>query len=432
MSDFRRRLTGVIPGGAHTYSRGWDQFPSNAPEILLRGKGAYVYTVDEEKILDYGMALRAINVGYAEEEIDNTAIEQIKKGNNLTRPSLVELEAAEKLVDLIESVDMVKFTKNGSTAVTAAIKLARAFTGKYNIVCCKEQPFFSYDDWFIASTPIKKGIPPEVGERLFKFSYNNIESLKEVLENHGGSIACLVMEAVTNEEPHDDFLIKVQNLCKKHSIIFILDEMITGFRWDIKGAQHKYGLNPDITTFGKAMSNGYSVACVAGKKEIMSQGGIEVSGQERLFLLSTTHGAEMSGLGAFLGTVDYIKNNNVIEAIWGYGARLKEVFKRNIDKYNLSNHFLLSGSDCSPSYTTLNENGELSLKFRTLFVQEMIKNKVLMPWISICYRHGDEELRVTDSALNNALLTYRKALDGLNVDEYIQGHVIKPVFRVHN
>ena len=149
-------------------------------------------------------------------------------------------------------------------------------------------------------------------------------------------------------------------------------------------------------------------------------------------MLSTTHGAEMSGLGAFLGTVDYIKNNNVIEAIWGYGARLKEVFKRNIDKYNLSNHFLLSGSDCSPSYTTLNENGELSLKFRTLFVQEMIKNKVLMPWISICYRHGDEELRVTDSALNNALLTYRKALDGLNVDEYIQGHVIKPVFRVHN
>src|SRR3990170_8763163 len=125
--SYQDRLQKAIPGGAHTYSRGFDQFPANAPQILARGKGAYVFDPEGNRFLDYGMALRAVNIGYAEDEIDAAAIEQIKYGNNLTRPSMIELEAAELLVELIDSVDMVKFTKNGSTAVSAAVKLARAF-----------------------------------------------------------------------------------------------------------------------------------------------------------------------------------------------------------------------------------------------------------------------------------------------------------------
>ncbi len=144
--NYQERLLKAIPGGAHTYSRGYDQYPANAPQILTRGKAAYIYDPEGKKYLDYGMALRAVNIGYAEDEIDAAAIAQIKNGNNLTRPSMIELEAAELLVELIDSVDMVKFTKNGSTSVSAAVKLARAFTRRDLVVRCAEHPFFSYDD----------------------------------------------------------------------------------------------------------------------------------------------------------------------------------------------------------------------------------------------------------------------------------------------
>ena len=143
--SYQDRLLKAIPGGAHTYSRGYDQYPSNAPQILSRGKGAYIYTPEGEGFLDYGMALRAVNIGYAEDQIDNAAIKQIGFGNNLTRPSMVELEAAELLIDIIDSAEMVKFTKNGSTAVTAAVKLARAFTGREIVVRCQNHPFFSFE-----------------------------------------------------------------------------------------------------------------------------------------------------------------------------------------------------------------------------------------------------------------------------------------------
>jgi len=153
---YQDRLLKVIPAGAHTYSRGFDQFPSNAPQILKKGKGAYVYDNDNKKYLDYGMALRAINIGYANKRINKAAIKQIEYGNNLTRASVIELEAAELIVDMIPHIDMVKFTKNGSTATTAAIKLSRAYTNREMVVRCAEHPFFSYDDWFIGSTAIKK------------------------------------------------------------------------------------------------------------------------------------------------------------------------------------------------------------------------------------------------------------------------------------
>ena len=143
--SYQERLLKAIPGGAHTYSRGYDQYPLNAPEILSRGKGAYIFDPSGKKYLDYGMALRAVNLGYAEEEIDEAAITQIRYGNNLTRPSMVELEAAELMIDLIDSVDMVKFTKNGSTAVSAAVKLSRAYTGRGLVARCADQPFFSYE-----------------------------------------------------------------------------------------------------------------------------------------------------------------------------------------------------------------------------------------------------------------------------------------------
>lgn len=429
--NYQDRLLKAIPGGAHTYSRGYDQYPSNAPQILTRGKGAYIYDPEGNKYLDYGMALRAVNIGYAEDEIDAAAIEQIKNGNNLTRPSMIELEAAELLVELIDSVDMVKFTKNGSTAVSAAVKLARAYTGRELVARCAEHPFFSYDDWFIGSTPLTRGIPQETIEKTKMFRYNDIASLEALIARHPGQFACIVLEPAATEEPKDDFLLRVQELCREHGIVFVLDEMITGFRWHMKGAQHTYGVTPDLCTFGKAMANGFAVACIAGKREIMELGSIEFEGRERVFLLSTTHGAEMCGLGAFVATMGFMQQHKVVEHLWEYGRKLTTMMQRQADDYGIGHSFKVGGIPCSPYYLTLDAAGANSLGLRTLFSQEMIQNGVLMPWIALSYRHGEEELAATERAIEQAFKAYRLALDE-GVEKYLKGPAIKPVFRKHN
>lgn len=428
---YQDRLLKAIPGGAHTYSRGFDQYPLNAPQILKRGKGAYIYDDQDNEYLDYGMALRAVNLGYANDTVNNAAIEQIRNGNNLTKPSMIELEAAELLIDTIDSVDMVKFTKNGSTATTAAIKLSRAYTSRTMIARCAEQPFFSYDDWFIGSTPITRGIPQSDIDNTKMFNFNNIDSLEKLFNKYPEQIACVILEPSATEHPKNNFLHKVKELCVKNGAVFILDEMITGFRWHLKGAQHYYNIKPDLCTFGKAMANGFSVAAVAGKREIMELGSIEFEGRERLFLLSTTHGAEMSGLGAFVETVKYLKENDVINHLWNYGKKLIEMMNDTAKKYGIEKNFIAGGIECSPYYLTFDKDGQNSLGLRTLFSQEMIKNGVLMPWIALSYAHGDKELKLTQKALEKTFEVYQKAvLEGY--EKYLIGDPIKPVFRRYN
>ncbi|RQP21620.1 glutamate-1-semialdehyde 2,1-aminomutase [Piscinibacter terrae] len=436
-SDFSRRLNAVIPGGAHTYSRGDDQFPSNAPQILQGGKGSNVWSPDGRRFIDYGMALRAVSIGYAEPEINAAAVRGMELGNSLTRASMIELEAAERLVSLVDSVDMVKFTKNGSTATSAAVKLARAYTGRTLIARCAQHPFFSYDDWFIGSTPITRGIPTETIEQTKTFAYNDIASLERLVSQYPDQIACVILEPVASETPATDagqgtnYLQQVQALCRTHGIVFILDETITGFRWDMGGAQKTYGVTPDISTFGKAMANGFSVAAVAGKREVMELGAINRPGEERLFLLSTTHGAEMSGLSAFLATMDFLERNQVIPHLWSYGAKLMESFNRIASRHGVEQHIKAGGPAANPYYLTLDQKGAPWFALRTLFAQEMIEQGILMPWLAFSYRHGEDELRRTELALERSMEVCAKAIRE-GVDKYLRGPEIKPVFRRYN
>ncbi|WP_018693931.1 glutamate-1-semialdehyde 2,1-aminomutase [Algicola sagamiensis] len=439
MSDYQKRLLKAIPGGAHTYSRGFDQYPENAPEILARGKAASVFDDQGREYLDYGMALRAVSLGYANEAVDEAAFTQIKAGNNLTRPSLIELEAAETLIDLIDSVDMVKFTKNGSTAVSAAVKLARAYTGRDLIARCSEHPFFSYDDWFIGSTPIQKGIPKNIIEQTKCFAYNDITSLEALFEQYPDQISCVVLEpsnvdhpAPSSTHPGETYLHDVQRLCKKYGAVFVLDEMITGFRWHIKGAQHFYNIQPDLCTFGKAMANGFSLAAVAGKREIMQLGSIEKTGEERLFLLSTTHGAEMCSLGAFVRSVQFIQEHDVIAHLWGYGEKLIAMMNRLAEQKGIAHCFEAGGVACSPWYITKDHTGQISMPLRTLFSQEMINQGVLMPWIALSFCHQDEAFEKTQNAMDKALDVYVQAIEKQSVEGLLHGAVIKPVFRQRN
>lgn len=431
MKNYSQRLNAVIPGGAHTYSRGDDQYPANAPQILERGEGAYVYTPEGEQFLDYGMALRAVTLGYAEPTVAAAAIKQIHFGNNLTRPSLIELQAAELMCELFEGVDMVKFAKNGSVVTTAALKVARGYTGRKYIARCLDHPFFSYDDWFIGDTPLTRGIPDEHHALTLNFRYNDIASVEKLFADYPGQIAGLIMEPATGGHPENDFLHKVQALCKANGTVFILDEMITGFRWDLRGAQKYYGIVPDLCTFGKGMANGFSVAALGGKREIMEIGGIKDAGKERLFLISTTHGAEMCGLGAFVETVKFYKEHDVTRHLWEYGEKLMGGMNAIAKELGIGKEFEVYGVPCSPNYATRDRAGNVSMPLRTLFSQEMIKQGVLMPWIAISYAHREEELRLTLDATRKALEVYKKALDE-GFEKYLVGDPIKPVFRKYN
>ncbi len=429
--NYSERLNHVIPGGCHTYSRGDDQYPENAPQILDRGEGAYVYSPDGRRYLDYGMALRAVTLGYANKEVSNAAIEGLMKGNNLTRASVIELEAAERLADIIPSIDMVKFAKNGSNVTTAATKIARAYTGRKYIARCLDHPFFSFDDWFIGDTPVTRGIPEEHHSYTVNFRYDDIDSLKACFEKHPGHIAGVIMEAATGSHPSEGYLQSVQELCHKEGALFILDEMITGFRWHLRGAQTYYGVTPDLCTFGKGMANGFSVAALGGKREFMEVGGIKSAGMERTFLVSTTHGGEMCSLNAFLATSKIYQEQDVVGHLWSYGQELIDGMNSISKELGVGDYFLATGVPCSPNYITKDMSGNPSLSFRTLFSQEMINNGVLMPWIAISFAHGKEELDITLNAVRNSLLVYAKALED-GCEKYLKGDVIKPVFRKYN
>lgn len=437
--SFKKRLHAVIPGGAHTYSRGDDQFPSNAPSILERGEGAYVFGPDGRKYLDYGMGLRSVNIGYGNKEIADACYEEIIKGNNLTRASVTELESAELLASLIPSVDMVKFAKHGSTITTAAVKLARAFTGRKFIAIPAEQPFFSFDDWFIGSTVISKGALVEAASYTLKFNYNNLDSLKELFDKYPGQIAGVMLEPATTLKPYEhstidgkgNFLHDVRSLAHKNGSLFILDEMITGFRWHLKGAQTYFDVEPDLCTFGKAMANGFAVAALGGKREFMSIGGILDEGKERIFLTSTTHGAEMSALGAFKKTIEILQRDSVIDHFWNYGDKLINGMNAIASDQGIGDYFFVEGYPCSPNFITRDKECQSSMAMRTLFAQEMITNGILMPYIAMSFAHQDSELDHTLSAVESSLKVLAKALES-GVEKYLRSPIIKPVFRKYN
>lgn len=425
----KEKIHSLIPGGAHTYSRGDDQFPENAPAVLVRGKGAYVWGSDGNRYLDYGMGLRSVTLGYAYEEIDKVAINEIRKGNNLTKASMTELKAAEKLLSLFPNMDMVKFATNGSTVTTAAVKLARAYTGKKLVVRCADHPFFSYDDWFIGDTVMNRGVPKEISQLTKNFRFNDIDSLKKVFQENKDRIACVITEPTSHIEPKENFLNEVEELTHKHGAVLISDEISCSLRVDYATYQH-YNFTPDLVTVGKAIANGYAVDALMGRKEIMGLGGI-IHDQERVFLISTTFGATMSGLGAMMATLDCYKKNNVLRYLWKYNEQLMKNGNKIADQLGIRNRFYFEGFPGRMNFVTKDKNGNHSNAFRTLFLQEMIKNKVLIPWIANSYSHQKVELEMTLDAIRNALEIYQKALQG-DIRKYLESKEVKPVFRKYN
>ena len=415
----------LIPGGAHTYSKGDDQFPEQAPGFIVRGKGCHVWDLDGNEFIEYGMGLRAVTLGHAFESVVEAAHRQMLLGINFSRPAKIEVDLAEVILEVIDGADMVKFAKNGSDVTTAAVKLARAYTGRNLVAICGDQPFFSTDDWFIGTTEMNAGIPQAVIDMTLKFRYNDLAHLRELFAQHPGQIACVLMEAEAVTPPAPGYLQAVKELCEQGGAVLIFDEMITGFRWHLGGAEKFHDVVPHLSTLGKAMGNGFAISALAGKREIMRLGGLDHD-QERVFLLSTTHGAETHALAAAMETIRVYREQDVVGFLWRQGERLQTLVNKSITETRLGGFFKVVGRPCNLVFATCDQNRECSQSFRTLFMQELIRRGVIAPSFVVSFSHGDNDIDRTAETVHEALSVYRKALEE-GVEKYLEGRPVKPV-----
>ena len=428
--QLQERAHAAIPGGAHTYAKGDDQYPVVAPPFLVRGRGCHVWDADGNEFIEYGMGLRAVALGHAFPRVVEAVRRQLECGTNFVRPSPVEVACAERFLECVPTAEMVKFTKNGSDATTAAVKLARACTGRDLVAVCGDQPFFSTDDWFIGMTPMPAGIPDAIRRLTVSFRFNDLPGLEALFRQHAGRIAGVMLEAETAVAPQPGYHEGVRRLCDAHGALLLLDENITGFRWDVGGAQKVHGIRPDLSCFGKAIANGFALSALAGRRELMERGGLRTA-EERVFLLSTTHGAETHALAASIATMETYQTEPVIETLHRQGERLRRGVNQAIARHGVEGFVEVLGRPCNLVFATRDSERKPSQAFRALFMQELIRRGVIGPSFVVSYSHSDEDIDRTVEAADAALVTYHRALDE-GPEEFLHGRPVQPVFRARN
>jgi glutamate-1-semialdehyde 2,1-aminomutase len=423
------RLHELVPGGAHTYARGSDQYPEGMAPVIRRGFGARVEDLDGNTFVEYGMGLRAVTLGHAYEPVLSAVAEAITRGASFTRPHELELQAAERFLVQVPGADMVKFAKNGSDATTAAVKLARAATGRRLVAVCRSQPFFSTDDWFIGTTAMSAGIPVEEQALTVGFDFNDLESVRRLLSDHPGDIACVILEAATAlAEPEPGFLEGLRELADRDGFVLVFDEMITGMRWSAHGGQHVYGVVPDLSTWGKALGNGFSVSALAGRRDLMELGGLRTDAS-RVFLLSTTHGPEVTGLAAYLAVEQEYRTWDVVGTMEQRGAELAARVTEEIAAAGLTGYVEVLGRPSCLVFATYDADGAPSQAYRTLFLQELLKNGVLGQSFVVSAAHTAEDLDLTVEAVRALLPVYRRAIEARTTDGFLLGRPVAPALR---
>ncbi|MET0189146.1 MAG: glutamate-1-semialdehyde 2,1-aminomutase [Pseudonocardia sediminis] len=425
----QERLHQVVPGGAHTFAKASDQYPEAMTPILLRGSGARVWDVDGNCFVEYGMGMRAVTLGHAYAPVVDAVRSALWDGISFSRPTDLELAAAEDFLALVPGADMVKFGKNASDATSAAVRLARAATGRDLVAYCHDQPYFSSQDWFVGTLPLDAGVPESTRALGRSFGYNDLASLQAVLEENDRRVACVILEPATSmHEPEPGFLEGVRALCDKHGTVLVFDETITGFRWSEHGAQGIYGVTPDLSTWGKAMGNGFPIAALAGRRELMELGGLRTD-RERVFLLSSTHGAETAALAAFRAVVRAYATTDPIATMERQGAALAAGVNQVAAEAGISDHLQVAGRPSCLVFRTLDADGAPSQPMRTLFLQEILRRGVLGQSYVISAAHTDADVEQTVIAAHGATTAYRKALETGRPEELFEGRPVAPAHR---
>ncbi|MEU1115960.1 MULTISPECIES: glutamate-1-semialdehyde 2,1-aminomutase [unclassified Streptomyces] len=422
------RLHALVPGGAHTYAKGDDQYPEHLAPVISHGRGAHVWDVDGNRYIEYGSGLRSVSLGHAHPRVVEAVRRELDRGSNFVRPSVVEVEAAERFLATVPTAEMVKFAKNGSDATTAAVRLARAATGRARVALCGDHPFFSVDDWFIGTTPMSAGVPAATDELTVTFPYGDLAATEELLTRYRDEVACLILEPATHTEPPPGYLAGLRELADRHGCVLIFDEMITGFRWSEAGAQGLYGVVPDLSTFGKALGNGCAVSALAGRRELMERGGFRHS-RERVFLLSTTHGAETHSLAAAMAVQAVYVEEGVTAHLHALGDRLAAGVREAAAGMGVADHVVVRGRASNLVFATLDAEGRPSQEYRTLFLRRLLEGGVLAPSFVVSSALTEADIDHTVETVAQACAAYRKALDAGDPTPWLTGRPVRPVFR---
>lgn len=422
------RLHALIPGGAHTYAKGEDQYPEGLAPVISHGRGAHVWDVDDNEYIEYGSGLRAVSLGHAHPRVIEAVRRELGRGSNFVRPSIVEVEAAQRFLATVPTAEMVKFAKNGSDVTTAAVRLARAVTGRPLVAICGDQPFFSTDDWFISTTAMPAGIPDDITELTVTFPYGDLAATEELLSRHDGRVACLILEPAGHQEPPPGYLAGLRKLAHRHGCVLVFDEMISGFRWSEAGAQGLYGVVPDLSTFGKALGNGFAISALAGRRELMEHGGLRHHG-ERVFLLSTTHGAETHSLAAAMAVMETYVEEGISARLHELGERLATGVRAAANGMGVGDHVVIRGRASNLVFATLDEDLRPSQDYRTLFLRQLIGGGVLGPSFVVSSALTEDDIDRTVDVVAQACAVYRKALDAQNPAAWMGGRPVKPAFR---
>jgi len=418
--EYFKRAVELIPTGTQTSSKMPNQFAEGlTPKFIDRGDGAYLWDIDENRFIDYVGALGPIILGYNYHPVNEAIRNQLKKGIIFSLGNILEVELAGLLRELIPSAEMVRFGKNGNDVTSAAVRIARAYTKRDKIAICG---YHGWQDWYIITTTRNRGIPEKMKEFSITFAYNDINSLEKVFADNKGQIAAVIMEPVGVVEPESRFLEKVKDLAHQEGAVLIFDEVKTGFRCHLGGAQALYGVTPDMSCFGKAMANGMPLSALVGKREIMMV-------CEGIFFSMQAAG-ELLSIAASIATIKELKKTEAISKVFNSGSILKQGCKTLITQHRLDGYLDIFGL---PHYTVFefrNGPAAASLELKTLFIQESIKRGVLTGGYSILsLAHTREIIAQTLDVYDAVFAIIRKAIDSKDVKNYLECPVVGEVFR---
>jgi glutamate-1-semialdehyde 2,1-aminomutase len=415
-NDLYNRAKGLIPCFSQTLAKGPSQYVNGvAPKYLVRGEGSHVWDPDGNEYIDYNMGIGPLVLGYAYPAVDEAICRQLTNGITFSLMHPLEVEVAEMLREIIPNAECVRYSKSGADVASAAVRIARAYTGKNKILCCG---YHGWHDWYVSTIARNAGIPESVKELTFTFPYNDIEGFIQSIDN---DVAAVILEPVVFEKPLNNFLNNVADICHQRGILLIFDEMWTGFRMALGGAQEFFGIKADMAIFSKAIANGMPVSVITGKREIMSML------EEDVFFF-TTFGGEALSLQAIKATINELRVKNVITAIATTGKILKEGY--NSIARELGIDFTRTVGYDFRSMVIFDEKAGNPLELKSFVQQELIRHGILWSGMhNISYSHSFEDIEYTLSAYAEVLLLLKEAVIDNTVLKQLKGMPIQPTFR---
>ncbi len=408
------RAERVIPCGTQTLSKGPTQFVQGVSPIYLeRGRGSHVWDVDGNEYVDFPMALGPVILGYAEPAVDDAIRRQLDDGITFTLMHPLEVEVAERIVALCPGVEAVRFGKSGSDALTAAVRAARARTGRSHLLVAG---YHGWHDWYVGSTTRNRGVPAEVAALTSTFAYNDLESLAAALEARRGQVAAVVLEPSGLDTPDEGYLQGVVDLARSAGAVSVFDEVITGFRLAPGGARERYGVVPDLSCYGKALGNGMPVSAVAGSWDVM--------GAFEDVFFSMTHGGETLSLAAAAAVLDAVADGTVLAGVREVGSRMLDGLQELVDTHGLRDRVRIGGE---PPRSVVAFAGADHLVVRSWVQQCLIRNGCLFNGsMFICARHTIEEVEQALAAFDEA---FKALAEQGDVAHLLEGPPVQPVFR---